>query len=95
MRSAIRPVLVLFAVTGFSLAGVAAAQAHGHDHSHSHSHGHHSHGYGHRVHNDNDHVNVRATDRSYNTESSVDDSYNGNVLDSYNDSLILGGTKVS
>ncbi|MFI2027765.1 hypothetical protein [Streptomyces buecherae] len=87
MRSAIRPVLVVLAVTGFSLAGVAAAQAHGHDHSH----GHHSQ----RVHNDNDHVNVRATDRSYNTESSADDSYNGNVLDSYNDSLILGGTKVS
>ncbi|MBC3990537.1 hypothetical protein H8N00_16950 [Streptomyces sp. AC563] len=93
MRSAIRPVLVVFAVAGFSLAGVASAQAHGH--GHGHGHGHHSHGYEHRVHNDNDHVNVRTTDRSYNTKSSTDDSYNGNVLDSYNDSLVLGGNKVS
>ncbi|MBB5936474.1 hypothetical protein [Streptomyces zagrosensis] len=86
MRSAIRPILVTIAVAGLSLAGVASAQAYGHDHGHG------GYAHSHPVLADDDDVRVEATDRSHN---SVDDSLNGNIEDSYNDSLLIGGAKES
>ncbi|MER0243300.1 hypothetical protein ACMA1D_07370 [Streptomyces sp. 796.1] len=76
MRSVIRPVLITLAVAGLSLAGAVSAEAHS----------------GQAVHNDNDTTNVNVWKRIWSTEveTSIDDSFNHNAINSFNGSIIFG-----